>query len=661
MPTGKIEAADDHLRRMVGSKPVLGLAELVWNAVDANATEVAITLKRTSLDAVDEVVVTDNGHGFGAEDIEDMFGEVGGSWKHLAADRKTRDGKRILHGEKGEGRWKAFSIGERVVWDSVTAGAGPEGNRAVRLSMSDQRLDEYSWTGPVDTTKTVGTTVTVIAGGKRPTVLLSDKARQDLTAVLALYLTQYPDVRITYDGSPLSVSEFIAEHTEIEVDFPNEFGPLMLVVIEWNADVDRALFLCDESGATLHEANAGIHARGFVFTAYIRWAGFRVHETLLPLAEMDNDQIGPALTAGREALRAHFRDKRAEDTKSIVEAWREEDVYPFAEDPSDPLEMAEQALFNFVAVSASDAVNRIDDQQAKALSLQTMRVAVSRDPSSVEYILQEVLKLPEAKVDEFRMLLEQTSLTALVDAMRMVTGRLEFIAGLEVLLFDPQHAPHVLERAHLHTMVENEPWLFGEEFSTHVSDRSLTALLKAHLNLVGRDDLTSGAVTDVDGRTRRIDFLFGRALELNTARREHLVVEIKRPTVVIDRTEMDQIEDYARAVVADNRFDVQTVTWDFVLVGTGLSDLAKSRSNQPNRERGLFLELGPNVRIWVRTWADILNGCKHRLKFVRDKLEYDPDADQAVAYLRDRYPDYVPDPFVEAVQPEARTDSQLDA
>src|SRR3546814_10913112 len=90
--------------------------------------------------------------------------------------------------------------------------------------------------------------------------------------------------------------------------------------------------------------------------------------------------------------------------------------------------------------------------------------------------MQEVLKRTESKIEEFRALLQQTSLTALVDAMRLVTGRLDFIAGLELLLFDPAHVPKVLERAHLHKMVENEPWLFGEEFATHVSDKSLTAL-----------------------------------------------------------------------------------------------------------------------------------------------------------------------------------------
>ena len=42
----------------------------------------------------------------------------------------------------------------------------------------------------------------------------------------------------------------------------------------------------------------------------------------------------------------------------------------------------------------------------------------------------EVLKLPQSKIDEFRDLIQQTSLTSLVGAMRLVTGRLDFITGL---------------------------------------------------------------------------------------------------------------------------------------------------------------------------------------------------------------------------------------
>src|SRR3546814_14780273 len=105
---------------------------------------------------------------------------------------------------------------------------------------------------------------------------------------------------------------------------------------------------------------------------------------------MDNDQVGPAVNAAREALRAHFRAKRIDDTKTVVQEWRDEHVYPFAGDPLDAVEMAEQALFTFVAGSAAEAGNCSEDPKAEGLSIQTRRVAVAREPAAGEVTMRRV-------------------------------------------------------------------------------------------------------------------------------------------------------------------------------------------------------------------------------------------------------------------------------
>src|SRR3546814_17027924 len=109
----------------------------------ANATQVEVVVKRTVADAVDELIVRDNGHGFRADEIVEIFGAVGGSWKHYAANRKTRGGSRILHGDKREGRGKAFALGDRVVWESVTTGEGGQQTRKVSRVKSAHRVGGY--------------------------------------------------------------------------------------------------------------------------------------------------------------------------------------------------------------------------------------------------------------------------------------------------------------------------------------------------------------------------------------------------------------------------------------------------------------------------------------------------------------------------------------
>src|SRR3546814_13032569 len=124
-------------------------------------------------------------------------------------------------------------MGDRVVWESVTTGEGGQPNRKVRLVMSDQRLDEYDWTGPADTDEPVGPTVTVIAGSKEPNALLHDKARHDLTPVMALYLTKYLDENVSSDGKLLTVSALITEQVDIALPSANAIGTLTERSMRW--------------------------------------------------------------------------------------------------------------------------------------------------------------------------------------------------------------------------------------------------------------------------------------------------------------------------------------------------------------------------------------------------------------------------------------------
>ena len=626
---------------MVKGNVIAGVAELVWNSLDAEADRVEVDVRFTQAGAVDQVTVADNGHGFAPDEVEDLMSSIGGSWKALQGNGKTRNGHRLLHGKRGEGRLQAFAFGDRATWESVAEVDGQK--QLTRFSIQRDDLKRFEWESE-ETSRSLGTVVIVSAGMREPRVLTNEDAPLKLLRHLALYLTEYPDVAVAFNGETLNPDRLIARKDEIGVEYENDLGPLSVTVVEWSEPVDRALFLCDENGAALHETEAGIHAPGFNFTAYLRWVGFREHEADLLLADTGSPETGPALEAARKALREHFRQRTLDERQSVVEDWRDEEVHPYPAAPANDTERAEQALFNFVAVTAATAVNRIEDKQAKALSLSTMKHALASDPGSLEVIFREVLSLPNDKLAELHTLLQRTPLTALVGAVKKVTGRLEFIAGLELLLFDNDTAPTVLERTHLQEIIGLEPWLFGEEFALHVSDKGLTALLEAHVDLLGRDRLGLDPVVDSEGRVRRIDFMFGRSLEHARDRREHLVVEIKRPTVTIGRQELSQIEDYARAVSADPRFDKDTTEWDFVVVSTELDEYVVERASQPNKQKGLAFESSDGrIRVWAVRWNAVISDARHRLKFVRDQLEYDPGVDEAVSYLQQNYPEFVPD------------------
>ena len=84
METFQLIAADDHVRNLAHENDVVrAVSELVWNALDADATRISVELVGNSTDGIDGVAVSDNGNGMSAEAASAGFRNIGGSWKRV--------------------------------------------------------------------------------------------------------------------------------------------------------------------------------------------------------------------------------------------------------------------------------------------------------------------------------------------------------------------------------------------------------------------------------------------------------------------------------------------------------------------------------------------------------------------------------------------------
>jgi hypothetical protein len=125
-----VQAGRDHLGQFQRRAPVEALAELVWNALDADAETISVTVNTAStvvgdrrVPRVTSVVVTDDGIGITPEVARDTFGSLGDSWR-LGQGGRTPHGHRALHGSLGRGRFLAYALGREVTWSSVSRSAG---------------------------------------------------------------------------------------------------------------------------------------------------------------------------------------------------------------------------------------------------------------------------------------------------------------------------------------------------------------------------------------------------------------------------------------------------------------------------------------------------------------------------------------------------------
>jgi hypothetical protein len=305
------------------------------------------------------------------------------------------------------------------------------------------------------------------------------------------------------------------------------------------------------------------------------------------------------------------------------------------------VQVAERQVFDIVAVNVATSLPdfQIQDQRNRKFQLRMLRQAIEQSPADLQLIIGEVLELPQRKQEELAKLLKRTTLSAIISAAKMVADRLDFISGLETMLFDDDLKSHFKERSQLHRMIAENTWIFGEEFALTVDDQSLTEVLRQHLKTVHPEIVVNEPVRRLDESMGIVDLMLSRRVPSNREdEREHLVIELKAPKVKVGVKETTQLKSYAFPVQEDERFLGVPARWTFWLVANDMDAFAKNEVRQGERPEGVLWQ-SPDLRsrIWVKTWAQILHDCKTRLKIFQKELNHSADRDASLAYLKKTY------------------------
>lgn len=646
-----VQVADDHLQKLAASKRAIdALSELVWNSLDADASLVTIDIIENGLSGIDQLVVKDNGCGFSPSDIENAFTNLGNSWKKR--ETYTRISHRILHGKEGQGRFKALSLGLNVKWRTTWRDPANDELHSHLIMMSRHDLRIASIEEIDDHLPEPGTTVCISDVDRKQSSFIGDENIERFAEGFSLYLLDYPGIILSYLGIRIDPQKQISNRKEYEstYEYDGETYQCSLSIIEWSLAKQRALMLCRNDAFTLKRLKPGIQAPGFSFTAYLKSVFLEKMQAEGYIAVEDmHPGLHGLLNQTREVLRSHFRRRMAELAKSQVEEWKEKNIYPYKDEPLNEVAKSERQVFDILALNVSEYAPGFNSSDAKvqALSFRLLREAVEESPEAVQRIIAEVLELPQDKTEQLARLLDKTSLSSIINSSKEVADRLDFLRGLEVLLFEAEAKQKVLERRHLHRILAKHTWLFGEEFSLSVDDQSLDAVLAKHLELIRCDAEvvdTSNNVTLLDGSHGIVDLMLSRRIpQPRSEEREHLVIELKRPSQKLTDKVLTQIKNYAFAVADDERFRDTATKWHFMAICNEMDKSVERQARNKDRPFGLIYDDDTiDMKIWVKTWAQVIDACKGRLHFFQQRLEYDSTRSDAMEYLNELYSSYLP-------------------
>ncbi len=657
----QVVAEEDFVEKLTVASPAQALAELIWNGLDAEATKVSVQVDISALGLLEAIRVRDNGHGIPPEEAEGLFMHLGGSWKRHA--NKSKNGKRVLHGKEGKGRFRALALGRVAEW-LVTARDKAKQLVRYQITVIKDSAKQFRITpaSVVDDGIKAGIEVTISEPFKQwrldaPTIF------QELNEIYMLYLKEYPGVQISFLEKQLDPTKLIVFRKTLTlppVPDVKKTHPVELEVFEWKPETERSLYLCNEDSVPLHKIGPGIHAPGFNFSAYLKstYISQLNEQGTLELGILD-PRLNEAVENAKGELREYFKVRTKEKLKSLVEEWKTEHVYPFEEEPKNPVQKVERQVFDLVAVNVATNLPdfQTQDPRNRKFQLRMLKQAIERGPEQLQIILEEVLDLSQQKQEELAKLLKQTTLASIINASAMVADRLNFINGLEAMLFDPELMETLKERSQLHRILVDNTWIFGEEFALTVDDQSLTEVLRAHARTAKLKILIDEPVKRPGGRKGIIDLMLSRRVPTNREEElSHLIVELKAPTAIAGSKETEQIKSYAFAVQGDQRFRGVPTRWSFWLVVNDMDTYVRTETRIKEKPEGLLWEspdLNMPSKVWVKTWAQVIHDCRIRLKIFQQALNITADKDVGLEYLKKTYarillgadtPDTAPEP-----------------
>lgn len=562
-----VEVQGDFLARQTRAQPIVALAELIWNAVAGGQSK---------------IVVYDDGDGFPRSEVAKLLGNLGGSWKRLS--RRTRSG-RMVHGQEGRGRYKAFALGSTIVWKVCTLHDGQP--KAFEITLLESNLKDVAISEEQDAPgRTKGVIVEITDIHRDFRACSSPEGLQELAETFALYLINYNSVSIWIAGERLDPATAIAAQERLPMpsikDSDGTDYPAEVHIIEGRADTERTLYLCSENGFPLDQVETRFHVPRFSFSAYLKSPYITAlhNNGQLGVAEMVTP-LRDAVETAREEIKQYFRDRAAQRARAVVEEWKSAHIYPFKGESTTPVEKAERQVFDIVAVNVQEFAPELADAfpKARALHLRMLRHAIERGPDDLQMIFREVLDLPERKQKELAALLQETTLSAIIAAAKTVADRLKFIAALEIIVFDSETKGRLKERSPLHKILAENTWVFGEEYNLWASDKDLKRVLEKHRAILDPNIVIDEPVKVIGKKRGIIDLMLSRSTRRHRADDiEQLVVELKAPKVVISTEEITHAKRYALAVSQDERLHtVKGVRWHFWIVSNSYDEFCQRR------------------------------------------------------------------------------------
>ena len=630
------------------------LCEYVWNGFEANATEVRISYTLGQMEGIDSVIVSDNGSGINYNELSDTFGAF------LTSQKNNFSLKLKSKSNKGKGRFSFTAFSSLVKWKTNYIDDGVLKTYTITLSNENKEQLEYSDSIEIDKNNSSGTTVSFYnIYGIYPADLESKELEDYLLYEFAwyLYLNRHKNFKVFLNDKELDYSKHIdasLSETVVKTIDNHVFEISLIVWAEKIKEKFRSYYF--DSNHTVKGIDTTTFNRNtvdFNHSVFVQapffddWDTVSLFDASVQLDFFTDESKIKVLKKLKAEIQkfigskiaVHMSSKADEEIDKMMRIRK-----TFPEFPND--EYGDIRKKDMIRVTKElyclepRIFHKLKDIQERSLLAFLKLLLSSEERENVLTAVEQIVQLTTEQRTQFASILKKTHLENIIDTIAFVENRYRIIEILKRIIFDLGN--YANERDHIQKIVEQNYWLFGEQFNLASADKTMhRALEQYNYLLYGAKNATQPLPQEAEAE-RRMDIFLCNSRNVETAFgsyiEENIIVELKAPTVRLNKTVLRQIEDYMDFIRDHAQFNSSQRRWKFIAVCKEVDDHVKAQYDtfKDRGKPGLVYQSG-NYEIYAYTWSDVFTSFDLRHSFMLNKLKYDRNV--IVEELKKDHPD----------------------
>lgn len=617
--SGTAEISDEGIKKHFKSiEPWGAIFELVWNGLDANATNVDITLHKNTIDSVDAVSVLDNGDGIDFRNSKDNFGKFNDSSKKEDAAQ---------HGSHGRGRLAFHRLSHHASWHTKSK------QGLASISIKGANIKHYE--GTEIQPESIHSALKKIPSGtyvELTNVYESlpefNKLQEHFSTEFGWYLALNQNRNVSINGSKVTVPSHEIRHEKVSIDN----SVFDVKIIRWDekpTSEQSYTYLLNSLGTIVYKQLSSFNKKPNFFTSiFIQspWADNFIsggENILTPSAKTtDSSEWKNLIKLVNEFTQRVYEDYLRRYVDDEIERYVKEGIFP--EYSGINQEYANWRMENtklvVKAVYAADPAvfNNLNKKQKKVIVRLLDKLAISNENDSLFEVLNSVLELDEKSLNLFAEQLKKTQLQNIISTIEVLEQRQAAVHKMRELV--NVHYKEVLETPDLQKIIESNTWLFGHRYETLGAEEDTFTNISKNLrdeikdiNLIEIADLEDEAI--IEGANRQSDlFLARKILSYDSFGQpifRCILIEIKRPSIALNVKHLQQLDAYAGIIKRYPEFSADNMHFDLILVGRKISSAdteikSRMQGQISKGEMGLVSD-DPRMKRYVLNWYTLLN------------------------------------------------------